>query len=121
MANKKTVIIGASENRDRYAFKALQMLEEYGHSTISVGLKPGNVAGHPILAGFPPVADVDTVTLYVGPRNQGYWRDYILSLKPQRIIFNPGTESQELEQAAEAAGIAVLEACTLVMLRSGQY
>lgn len=120
---KKTVIIGATPNTDRYAWLAADMLTEYGHPFVPVGIKKGEVLGHPIepLAERPAIADVDTVTLYIGPRHQPEWYDYILSLKPKRIIFNPGTENAELEAKARAAGVDPWEACTLVLLRSGQY
>ena len=120
---KKTVIIGATPNRGRYAFLAAQMLKEYQHEIVPVSIKAGEVLGTPILdlRTKPPVADVDTVTMYIGPRHQPEWYDYILSLKPKRIIFNPGTENDEFEKKAEALGIEALEACTLVMLRSFQY
>lgn len=120
---KKTVIIGATPDRSRYAFLAAEMLTGYGHLIVPVGIKAGEVLGHPILdmRKKPSVEGVDTVTLYIGTRNQAEWYDYILGLKPKRIIFNPGTENPELESKAEEMGIEALEACTLVMLRSGQY
>ncbi|MBL7858412.1 MAG: CoA-binding protein [Cyclobacteriaceae bacterium] len=119
----KTVIIGATTNPSRYAFLAAGMLLEYHHEIVPVGVKRGEVLGHSILdiSSKPAIPDVDTVTLYIGPRHQPEWYDYILSLKPKRIIFNPGTENDEFEKRAEENGIEVLEACTLVMLRSGQY
>lgn len=120
---KKTVIIGASPNSGRYAFMAAQMLKEYQHEFVPVSIKTGEVLGTAILdlRKKESIADVDTVTLYIGPQNQPEWYDYILSLKPKRIIFNPGTENDEFEKMADEKGIEALEACTLVMLRSGQY
>ena len=89
------------------------------HSSI----KKGEVLGKPILSIFekPAIPDVDTITLYIGPQHQPEWYDYLISLKPKRIIFNPGTENPEFEKMAEEKGIETLEACTLVMLRTGQY
>ena len=119
----KTLVLGASTNPARYAYKAAHQLRAAGHPVVPVGLKKGELAGEPILdlRDKPPVADVDTVTLYVGPQNQPDYYDYILSLQPRRIIFNPGTENHELMQQAADKGIAVEEACTLVMLSIGNY
>lgn len=120
---KKTVIIGATTNPSRYAFLAARMLTDYRHEIVPVGIKDGAVFGKEILDILqkPPVENVDTVTLYIGPQRQPEYYDYILGLKPKRIIFNPGTENDEFEQMAEAQGVEALEACTLVMLRTGQY
>jgi len=120
---KKTVVLGASPNPQRFAFTAINMLKSYGHETVPIGIKKGAVAGIDILDlnKKPEVADIDTVTLYIGSQNQSEWIEYILSLNPKRIIFNPGTENWELEERAREQNIETLEACTLVMLRSGQY
>lgn len=120
---KKTVIIGATTNQGRYAYLAARMLNEYNHEIVPVGIKDGAVFGKEILDIFtkPAIRDVDTVTLYIGPQRQPEHYDYILSLNPKRIIFNPGTENDEFIKLAEGKGIEVLEACTLVMLRSLQY
>lgn len=120
---KKTVVIGASTNPGRFAYIAANMLKDYGHEVVPVGIKKGEVAGKPIflLNEKPEIKDVDTVTMYVGPGNQPAWYDFILGLKPKRIIFNPGTENSEFERSAEKENIQVIEACTLVMLRSSQF
>lgn len=120
---KKTVVIGASTNPARYAYMAANMLKEYGHPVVPVGIKNGELAGEEILLlkESPVIEEVDTVTLYVGPQHQEAWYDFIFGLNPKRIIFNPGTENSFLEQKAEAAGIEVVEGCTLVMLRSKQF
>jgi uncharacterized protein len=120
---KKTVIIGATPNPSRYAYLAAQMLTNYNHEIVPMGIHKGSVSGKDILdlREKPAIKDVDTVTLYIGPQRQPEWYDYILSLKPKRIIFNPGTENDEFEQMAEEKGVEALEACTLVMLRSLQY
>lgn len=120
---KKTVVIGASPNSGRYAYLASNMLKEYSHPVVPMGIHPGEVAGETIvdLKSKPAIADVDTVTLYIGPQRQPEWYEYILSLKPKRIIFNPGTENDQFEQMAEEHGIEATEACTLVLLRSNQY
>ena len=118
---KKTVVIGASDNPARYSFRAVNMLQSHGHEVVPVGIRQGQVAGLAIHTDRPAEAGVDTVTLYVGPQNQPAWYDYILDLKPKRLIFNPGTENEELEQLAQARGIRTEEACTLVLLSIGNY
>jgi predicted CoA-binding protein len=120
---KKTVIIGATTDRSRYAYLAASMLSNYNHQIVPVGIKKGEVFGNPILNIYdkPAIADVDTITLYIGPHRQPEWYDYLLSLKPKRIIFNPGTENDAFEQLAEQQGIEAVQGCTLVMLRSHQY
>ena len=118
---KKTLGLGASDNPARYSFRAAHMLKNHGHEVVPVGIRKGEVAGLTIHTDRPQAADIDTVTLYVGPQNQPDWYDYILSLKPKRILFNPGTENPELERRAQAAGIQTEEACTLVLLSIGQY
>ncbi len=121
--SKKTVIVGASTNPARYAYLAANMLNDYQHEIVPIGVKQGVLAGKEILdlREKPAIDDVDTVTLYIGPRHQPAWYDYLLGLKPKRIIFNPGTENDEFQKLAEENEIEVLEACTLVMLRSNQY
>ncbi|MCW3104282.1 MAG: CoA-binding protein [Bacteroidetes bacterium] len=118
---KKTVVIGASENPERYAYKATIALQNHRHQVVPVGLKEGEINGIKILKDKPVVENVDTVTLYVGPQNQPAWYDYILSLKPKRVIFNPGTENEEFEKKLKENKIEPVEACTLVMLSVGNY
>ena len=120
---KKTVIIGATTNQARYAHIAAGMLTDYGHEIVPVGIKTGDVFGQLIMdiRKKPSIKEVDTVTMYIGPRHQPEWYDYILSLRPKRIIFNPGTENPEFEKRAKESGTAVVEGCTLVMLRTGQF
>ena len=118
---KKTLVLGASDNPDRYSYRAVHMLKNHGHEVVPVGIRKGNVAGLAIHTDRPQAADVDTVTLYVGPQNQPAWYDYILDLQPKRILFNPGTENPELEELAHQRGIRTEEACTLVLLSIGQY
>jgi len=121
--NKKTVIIGVTTNPSRYAYLAASMLTEYKHEIVPIGLKKGEVFGKQILLinERPFVNDVDTVTLYIGPQHQPEHYEYILSLKPKRVIFNPGTENEEFEKLLATTGTETLQACTLVMLRSNQY
>lgn len=121
--SKKTVIIGATPNTSRYAYMAAERLTGAKEDFVPVGIKKGEVFGKEILPlrERPQINNVHTVTLYVGPRNQKEWYDYILSLKPKRIVFNPGTENEELEKLAKNQGIEVVEGCTLVMLGVGTY
>ncbi len=118
---KKTLVLGATDNPARYAYLAVERLLRYGYEVIPVGQKDTNVLGLKIHTGQPAFSDIDTITLYLNPKNQQQYYDYILSLKPKRIIFNPGTENPEFEKMAEAKGIETLDACTLVMLSAGQY
>ena len=118
---KKTVVLGASENRARYSNLATNNLLEKGHEVVAIGKKPGQINGVNIETAAVPAKDVDTVTLYLNPANQKPYYDYILSLQPKRVIFNPGTENEELEDLLKEKGIKTQEACTLVMLSTGQY
>ncbi|MDJ1483617.1 CoA-binding protein [Cytophagaceae bacterium YF14B1] len=118
---KRTLVVGASDNPTRYAYKAATMLNEYGHPIELLGLKTGQVAGAAIQRGEPDLDSIDTVTLYVGTRNQPPLYDYLLKLKPKRIIFNPGTENPEFAQKARQQGIETVQGCTLVMLATGQF
>lgn len=121
MAKDKTLVLGASENPDRYSNKAINRLLSKGVKVVAIGNRKGKVQDVEILTEHPPMDDIDTVTLYLNPTNQKPYYDYILSLKPNRIIFNPGTENEELERLATQKSTNVLEACTLVMLSTGQY
>lgn len=117
----KTVVLGASNNPERYAYKAIKMLLHANHEVIPVSNKNAEVFGLPIQSMDHIVSDVDTVTIYVGPQNQKHYTDYILKTKPRRVIFNPGTENPELEELLESNGILTEEACTLVLLTTGQF
>lgn len=118
---KKTLVLGATPNPERYAYLAAGKLLQYGHEVVPVGIKPGVLHGLEILEGQPAVDDVDTITMYVGAARQAPYYDYLLGLKPKRIIFNPGAENDELADLAEKQGIEVVEGCTLVMLSIGTY
>ncbi|RED95630.1 CoA-binding protein [Marinoscillum furvescens] len=121
--NKKTVIIGATNNPSRYAYLAAERLAAHDHSFIPVSIKKGEVLGEPILnlKNHPEIPEVHTITLYINPSHQKQWEDYILSLSPDRIIFNPGTENPDLVEKAKNAGIETVYGCTLVMLSAGTY
>jgi predicted CoA-binding protein len=118
---KKTLVIGASENPSRYAFMAINKLLQHGHNVAAIGAKKGRVNDINIETEHLHYDDIDTVTLYVNPTIQKKYYSYILSLKPKRIIFNPGTENTELQKLAQQNGVATEEACTLVMLAANQY
>ena len=121
MNQKKTLVIGASENPERYSNMAIHLLLQNKYSVEAVGLKEGFVSNVHIQKGYPHFDNIHTVTLYVSPANQKNYYSYILGLNPKRIIFNPGTENDELKEMAEDKGIATENACTLVLLRLNQY
>lgn len=118
---KKTVVLGASQNPARYSYLAVQRLRAHDHPVVAIGRRVGQVADVNITKDHLPEKDVDTVTLYLNPKNQVEYYDYILDLHPKRIIFNPGTENDELIQKARENNIKPVIACTLVMLSTGQY
>ncbi|MBP3942047.1 CoA-binding protein [Sphingobacteriaceae bacterium WQ 2009] len=118
---KKTLIIGASTNPERYAYKAAHQLVKHGHELINIGLKQGEVAGQPIQSPKEIFNDIDTVTLYLSAGKQAAYYDYLLTTKPKRVIFNPGAENPELALLLREHAIEPVEACTLVLLSTGQY
>jgi predicted CoA-binding protein len=118
---KKTLVLGASANPARYSFLALRKLASYGHPVVAIGKKKGSVGDIEIETDHLPVTDIDTITLYLNPTNQLQYIDYILGLKPKRIIFNPGTENDQLIKSAMENGIEPVIGCTLVMLSIGNY
>lgn len=121
MQLKKTLVLGASENPQRYSYLAIQKLLLHDHPVLAIGKKEGSVNGILITRNKEVFTGVDTVTLYLNAAHQKQYYDYILSLHPQRIIFNPGAENNELAALARKNGIETKEACTLVMLATGQY
>jgi len=120
---KKTVVIGASPKLSRYSNLASRMLDSAGFEFVPLGIRKGDILGKPILdlREKPAIDNVHTVTLYLNPVNQKEWYNYILSLHPKRLIFNPGTENPELGELAEKQGIEVEYACNLVLLSTGQF
>lgn len=118
---KKTLVLGASMNEDRYSNKAIHSLRKHGHPVVAVGLREGQVGDVPVLKAIPAGPEIDTVTMYLNASNQAVWQQQVLDLKPKRIVFNPGAENPELAAKANKQGIETLEACTLVMLGTGQF
>jgi len=119
--SKKTLVLGASDNPSRYSYLAVNRLRSHGHPVVAIGKKNSMVADVPIEKEKKDWENVDTVTLYLNPAHQQQYYDYILSLKPKRIIFNPGAENDELADLAVKNGIKPIEACTLVLLSTDQY
>ncbi len=118
---KKTLVLGASLNPDRASNEAIRRLKAKGYDVVAVGGRAGQVSGVAIQEGEPGFEDLDTLSLYLGPGRQKDSYDYILDLKPRRIIFNPGTENRELANLARKQGIEVEYSCTLVMLALNSY
>ncbi len=118
---KKTVVLGASPNPSRFSHRMVTSLVRHNLEVVAVGNRPGVIAGQDILIGMPEIPDVHTVTLYLGPARQPAFYDYIISLKPARIIFNPGTYNPELEKLAQKHGIETRFDCALVMLAQERY
>lgn len=124
MDNKKTLIIGASTNPERYAYKAAGMLNEYGYEFELAGIKKGEVFGKQIqnINDLPKFYSIHTVTLYIGPKHQNAYYDYIINnIQPKRVIFNPGTENSEFYKLLKTNRINYEIACSLVLLRTDQY
>jgi predicted CoA-binding protein len=119
--NKKTLVLGASDNPSRYSYLALKSLQAKGHDVTAIGKRRTRVGKTDIETEPKNIEGLDTVTLYLNPPNQKQYYDYIISLKPKRIIFNPGAENEELAAMAREQGIFPQEACTLVLLSTGQY
>lgn len=119
---KKTLVLGASPNPSRFSYKAVIYLENQGHPVVAAGKSAGSIGNTVIRTDSPAEADVDTLSLYLSPQNQKAEYEYILkTIRPKRIIFNPGTENPELISMAQKAGIETVEDCTLVMLTRGTF
>ena len=122
MSPQRVVIIGASNNPERYSHRALLLLRKQGHEVVPVHPKLAEIEGIPVVADVALISGpVDTVTMYVGPAISAGLQEKIIALKPRRIIFNPGAENASLADALQKAGIACEEACTLVLLSTGQF
>lgn len=119
--SKKTLVLGASLKPNRYSNFAIRRLAKKNHEVVAVGLREGKVDGIKIEVGKPTFKEVDTVTLYMNPKRQNEYYDYIISLKPKRVIFNPGTENMEFVELLKINDIETEVACTLVLLTTNQY
>ncbi len=118
---KKTLIIGASEKPERFSNKAIAMLKEFDYEVVAIGIKDGTAHNTRITREKPEIENLHTISLYINANQQVSYYEYIISLKPNRIIFNPGTENIELEKIAKNHGIQIVYDCTLVMLVTGQF
>ena len=118
---KKTLVLGASLNPNRYSYLAINRLVNHGHNVEAIGLKKGKVGGVGISVEKEDFKNIDTITLYLNPKRQVEYYDYILSLRPKRVIFNPGTENPELYKILDKNNIKSEVACTLVLLGTNQY
>lgn len=121
--SKLTLVVGATDNPERYAYLAALRLQDQGHPFVPIGIKKGKVLGHDILdlRQKPALVGIHTITLYLGSDKQVEWIDYLLSLQPKRVVFNPGTENAIFFTKVKNQGIEALDACTLVMLTTGQF
>lgn len=121
MENKKTLVLGASSNPSRYSYLAVENLRSHGHEVIAIGKRPGEIEDVAIDTEGRPIPGLDTVTMYLSAHNQLPYYDYIIAQSPKRIIFNPGAENEQLATLAREKGIVTQNACTLVLLSTGQY
>ncbi len=118
---KNVIVLGASPNENRYSFLAVKMLCEYGHSVTAIGKNNGFIEKTPVKWELPILENIHTISIYLNSEIQKQYFDKILKIKPLRVIFNPGTENDELENLCRQNNIAVIEGCTLVMLRTNQF
>ena len=121
LTDKKTAVLIASPKSDRYSYRAVEMLSKNNVPVIPIGYKEGNVNGLKIIPGQPEIMNLHTLSIYLNPRNQEFFYDYILKLNPKRVIFNPGTENPILQDKLDNTHIFWEEACTLVLLSTGQF
>jgi len=121
MTDKITLVVGASAKPERFSNIAVKRLLASNIPVIAVGLREGEVSGVRIQKLFPDLNSIHTVTLYVGPKNQAVYYDYIIKINPKRVIFNPGTENIQFEDVLRKQGIEVVRNCTLIMLDNGTY
>ena len=119
--NIPTLVLGASENPARYSHIAVKRLLNHGHEVFALGNKPGKINDVTIHTDFPENQNIHTITLYLNASNQKEYYNKIIELEPERVIFNPGTENTELREKLNNSGISSMNACTLVLLNTGQY
>lgn len=121
MTKKKTLILGASTNTNRYSNMVVKRLLSADYEVVAIGNRPGAIDGLTIETGTPQIEAIHTVSLYLNPSRQVAYYDYIISLKPKRVIFNPGTENLDFATQLKEHDITSQEACTLVLLTTNQY
>jgi len=118
---RKTLVLGASTNPNRYSYFAIERLTANKHEVRAVGKKEGEIFGVKIYAVNKIFSNIDTVTVYLNAKNQEEFYKYIIDLKPRRVLFNPGTENPFFEQLLTENNVAFERACTLVLLSIGEY
>jgi predicted CoA-binding protein len=121
LTNGKTLVLGASPNPVRFSYKAVKSLLRHEREVVAVGFRTGLIEEQEILVGQPAIENVHTVSIYIGSSRQAEFYDYILSLKPKRVIFNPGTVNPEFMGRLQREGIEPVNACMLVMLNEGEF
>jgi len=121
ITEKKTAVLITSPKSDRYSYQAVEMLNEHSVPVTPIGYREGEINGLKIISGQPNISNLHTLSIYLNPRNQEYFYEYILKLKPKRVIFNPGTENPILQDKLNNKNIFWEEACTLVLLSTGQF
>lgn len=122
MDNKKVAVLGASNNEERYSYKALKLLDKHGYEAVPVHPTLQEIEGFKVVNSLADIKEeIGTLTVYIGPKRITPLIPEIIKLNPGRVILNPGTESDELKKALKDAGISYIEACTLIMLKTGQF
>lgn len=119
--SKKTLVIGASDKPNRYSNLALKFLKKHDYQAVGIGRKEFKIEEFQVYDKQILLENIDTVTVYLNPKNQEEYKDYILELNPKRVIFNPGAENKDFQNLLERNNIKCLNACTLVLLQTGQY
>ncbi len=117
----KTLVLGATDNPDRYSCKAVKALLRNDYEVVPVGLRAGTIKETEILTGMPQVENVDTVLIYMGIKKQKDYYEYIQNLKPRRVVFNPGAENPELQDLLKDQGIEIVKDCALIMINTDAY
>ncbi len=121
MQNKNVAILGASDDKDRYSYMAFRLLKDHGYLPVPIHPSLGEIEGEKVFKSLSEAPSADTLTLYVNPKISSQMMADIIKFGAKRVIFNPGTENPELREKLHQNGVEVLEACTLVMLKTGQF
>jgi predicted CoA-binding protein len=115
------VVLGASPNPERFSYKAVKRLISNNYQVVAIGKRAGFIGNIPIVTGQPALSDVHTVLMYLAPYHQGEIFEYVVSMRPRRVIFNPGTESPEFKEWLESYNIEIVHDCSLVMMATGRF